>query len=44
MIPRAKDGQRRRLNRTFHGLGHSLGALEERMMPNGVRNQWLRLS
>lgn len=32
MIPRAKDGQRRRLNRTFHGLGHSLGALEERMM------------
>jgi hypothetical protein len=32
MIPRAKDGRRRRLNRTSHGLGLSLGALEGRMM------------
>ena len=32
MIPRAKDGRRRRLNRTSHGLGLSLGVLEERMM------------
>jgi hypothetical protein len=32
MILRAKDGRRRRLNRTSHGLGLSLGALEGRMM------------